>query len=143
MPPRVLYQVLLAYFDHNRSIHVCQHVIEMGSIKENTMLTCIIRYQIDPTKKAQFETYARNWGQAIPRNGADLIGYYAPHEGSSTLAYGIYNIPSLAAYETYRERLAADPIGQENYRFAQDEKFILREDRTFLRLASAPHGELS
>ena len=46
------------------------------------MLTCIIRYEIDPTKKAQFEQYARNWGIAIPRCGADLIGYYAPHEGS-------------------------------------------------------------
>ena len=104
------------------------------------MLTCVIRYHIDPTKRAQFQTYARNWGQAIPRNGADLIGYYAPHEGSTTLAYGIDNVPSLAAYETYRERLAADPLGQENYAFAQSEKFILREDRTFLRLASAPHG---
>ncbi|EPX80229.1 NIPSNAP family protein [Litoreibacter arenae] len=104
------------------------------------MLTCFIRYQIDPTKRAQFEQYARNWGQAIPRNGADLIGYYAPHEGSSTLAYGVYNIPSLADYEAYRARLAADPLGRENYEFAQTEKFILREDRTFLKLASAPHG---
>jgi len=104
------------------------------------MLTCIIRYQIDPTKREAFETYARNWGKAIPRNGADLIGYFAPHEGSTTLAYGIYNIPSLAAYEEYRTKLAADPLGQENYTFAQREKFILREDRTFLRLASAPHG---
>lgn len=104
------------------------------------MLTCIIRYQIDPTKKAQFETYARNWGRAIPRNGADLVGYFAPHEGSSTLAYGIYHIESLAAYEAYRARLAADPLGRENYQFAQSEKFILREDRTFLKLASAPHG---
>ena len=105
------------------------------------MLTCIIRYQIDPTKKAQFQQYARNWGQAIPRCGADLVGYYAPHEGSSTLAYGIYNIPSLAAYEAYRTRLAADPLGQENYEFAQSEKFLLREDRTFLTLASTPHGD--
>ncbi len=107
------------------------------------MLTCIIRYQIDPTKKEQFAQYARNWGQAIPRNGADLIGYYAPHEGSSSLAYGIYNIPSLAAYESYRARLAADPLGQENYAFAQSERFLLREDRTFLKLASAPHSELN
>ena len=104
------------------------------------MLTCIIRYEIDPTKKAQFEQYARNWGTAIPRCGADLIGYYAPHEGSSTLAFGIYNIPSLAAYESYRTRLAADPLGKENYAFAQSEKFLLREDRTFLKLASASHG---
>ena len=43
------------------------------------MLTCIIRYQIDPTKKSAFEQYARNWGTAIPRCGADLVGYYAPH----------------------------------------------------------------
>jgi len=105
------------------------------------MLTCIIRYRIDPTKIDCFHQYARNWGQAIPRCGADLIGYFAPHEGSSTLAYGIYNISSLAAYEAYRERLKADPLGQENYRFAQDEKFLLREDRTWLTLASAPHGE--
>lgn len=104
------------------------------------MLTCIIRYQIDPTKKQQFNTYAQNWGQAIPRCGADLIGYFAPHEGSSTLAYGIYNVDSLAGYEAYRTRLAADPLGQENYAFAQKERFILREDRTWLKLASTPHG---
>lgn len=104
------------------------------------MLTCVIRYHIDPAKGAQFAQYARNWGQAIPRCGADLIGYFAPHEGSSTLAYGIYNISSLAAYETYRARLAADPLGRENYDFAQTEKFLLREDRTFLKLVSAPHG---
>ena len=104
------------------------------------MLTCIIRYHIAPTKTAQFEQYARNWGEAIPRCGADLIGYYAPHEGSSTLAYGIYNIENLAEYEAYRARLSADPMGRENYEFAQREKFLLREDRTFLKLASGPHG---
>jgi len=100
------------------------------------MLTCFIRYHIDPTKRQQFVQYAKNWGEAIPRNGADLVGYYAPHEVSSTLSYGVYNIESLAAYEEYRSRLAEDPLGRENYEFAQKEKFILREDRTFLKLAS-------
>lgn len=104
------------------------------------MLTCIIRYHIDPTKHAQFRDYARNWGQAIPRCGADLIGYFAPYEGSSTLAYGLYNIPNLAAYEGYRERLANDPLGRQNYEFAQREKFLLREDRTFLKLVSEHQG---
>jgi len=102
------------------------------------MLTCFIRYHIDPAKKAQFIQYARNWGEAIPRCGADLIGYFAPHEGSTTLAYGVYNVGSLAEYEAYRERLAADPLGRENYEFAQREKFLLREDRTFLIKASTP-----
>ena len=105
------------------------------------MLTCIIRYQIDPYKRDAFRQYALTWGRAIPRCGADLIGYFAPHEGSQTLAYGIYNIESLAAYETYRARLAADPEGQENYEFASRERFILREDRTFLTLASGEEGK--
>ncbi len=104
------------------------------------MLTCFIRYEIDPFKADSFDQYARNWGEAIPRCGADLIGYYAPKEASSTIAYGVYNIENLAAYEAYRARLAADPAGRENYEFARREQFIRREDRLFLRLASAPHG---
>lgn len=100
------------------------------------MLTCFIRYQIDPYKRAEFAHYVRAWGEAIPRCGADLIGYFAPHEGSATLAYGVYSIENLAAYEAYRARLAADPIGRENYEFAKRERFILREERTFLKLAS-------
>jgi hypothetical protein len=106
------------------------------------MLTCCIRYQIDPFKRAEFERYARAWGEAIPRCGADLIGYFAPHEGSATIAYALYNIESLGVYEAYRARLAADPLGKENYEFARRERFILREDRIFLKLASAPHGKL-
>lgn len=102
------------------------------------MITCFIRYRIDPAKKAEFVQYARNWGQAIPRCGADLIGYFAPHEGSSTLAYGVYSIESLAAYEACRARLQDDPLGRENYEFAQAEKFLLAQDRTFLKLASGP-----
>lgn len=106
------------------------------------MITCFIKYEIDPFKKAEFETYARNWGQAIPRCGADLIGYFAPHEGSATTAYGVYTLPSLAEYEAYKTRLAADPLGRQNYEFAKSERFILKEDRIFLKLASAPHSKL-
>lgn len=105
-------------------------------------ISCFIRYEIDPFQKEAFVDYARNWGQAIPRCGADLIGYFAPHEGSATTAYGVYNIESLAAYEAYRARLAADPIGRENYTMAREKKFIRSEDRIFLKLASAPHAKL-
>ncbi len=104
------------------------------------MITCFIRYEIDPFKKDQFAEYSSNWGQAIPRNGAELIGYFAPHEGSTTTSYGVYNIESLAAYEAYRARLAADPLGRENYEFAKRERFILKEDRIFLKNVSLPHA---
>jgi hypothetical protein len=106
------------------------------------MITCFIRYELDPYKIAAFEDYARNWGQAIPRCGADLVGYFAPHEGSATTAYGVYNIHDLAAYEAYRARLKADPLGRANYAQSQREQFIRREDRLFLRNVSLPHAPL-
>src|SRR4051794_23534972 len=78
------------------------------------MITCFIRYEIEPHGHEAFGAYARAWGQAIPRCGADLIGYFAPHEGSATIAYGVYAIESLAAYEAYRARLRDDPAAREN-----------------------------
>jgi hypothetical protein len=104
------------------------------------MITCFIRYEIDPFQKDAFAAYARNWGEAIPRCGADLVGYFGPHEGSSTTAYGVYNVKSLASYEAYRARLADDPLGRENYELAKRERFILKEDRIFLKNLSLPHG---
>ena len=106
------------------------------------MITCFIRYEIDPFRTEAFAEYARNWGQAIPRCGADLVGYFGPHEGSATSAYGVYHIESLAAYEAYRARLRDDPLGRENYAFAKRERFILEEDRIFLRLMSGPQAPL-
>ena len=107
------------------------------------MITCFIRYQIDPHRHQAFEEYARNWGQVIPRCGADLFGYFAPHEGSSTVAYGVYTLPGLAEYEDYRARLHDDPVGRANFEFARREKFLLREDRLFLRQVSAPHAAVT
>ncbi len=101
------------------------------------MITCIIRYEIDPYKHAAFEAYARNWGSVIPRCGAELIGYFSPHEGTATTAYGIYSIADLAAYETYRARIRVDPLGRENYELSRRQQFIRREERQFFTLASA------
>jgi len=106
------------------------------------MITCFIRYEIEPRKADAFAEYARNWGQAIPRCGADLIGYFGPHEGSATTAYGVYSVESLAAYEAYRARLKEDALGRENFDLARREGFIRREDRLFLKLVSAPHAPL-
>lgn len=103
-------------------------------------VTCFIRYEIDPFKREAFEAYARIWGQAIPAAGAQLIGYFAPHEGSATTAYGVYTVDSLADYEAYRARLSASSEGRENYAFARRERFILKEDRLFLKLVSTPHA---
>jgi hypothetical protein len=102
--------------------------------KEEAMnVVCHIRYQIDPFKRAQFEDYARTWLTVIPACGGDLIGYFMPSEGTNDIAHAMIGFDSLAAYETYRARLRTDPDSKANFAFAERERLILREERTFLR----------
>ncbi len=96
-------------------------------------VTCAIRYVIDPFKREAFETYARNWLTIIPACGGDLLGYFMPHEGTNNIASALISFESLAAYEAYRKRLRVDLDGMANFNFAESEKFILAEERTFLR----------
>jgi hypothetical protein len=96
-------------------------------------VTVFIRYQLDPFKRDRFEEYARRWLAIIPKCGGDLVGYWMPHEGTNTVAYGLISFASLAAYEAYRARLQADDEGIANFRFAEQQRFIVAEERTFLR----------
>jgi hypothetical protein len=96
-------------------------------------ITCFIRYRIDPFQRDAFETYARRWGEIIPRCGGDLIGYFLPHEGTNDVGYGLISCASLADYEAYRARLRADAAARENFAFSQQRRFVLREERTFLQ----------
>jgi NIPSNAP len=100
-------------------------------------ITCFIRYEIDPFQRDAFKEYAERWGEIIPRCGGDLIGYFLPHEGTNNVAWGLIAFDSLAAYEQYRSRLKSDPEGRANFAFAQAQRLILREERTFLENVDA------
>jgi hypothetical protein len=95
-------------------------------------VTCFIRYQIDPFQREAFRRYAEVWGRVIPRCGGNLIGYFLPHEGSNDVAWGLLGFDSMAAYERYRANLKSDAEGRANFEFAQAQRFILREERTWL-----------
>jgi len=97
-------------------------------------ITCFIRYEIDPFRSDAFSEYARAWGRIIPRCGGHLVGYFLPHEGSNYEAWGLIAFDSLADYESYRTRLKADEEARANFGLAQRERFILREERRFLRV---------
>jgi NIPSNAP len=96
-------------------------------------ITCFIRYEIDPFQKQAFQQYAENWGRIIPRCGGHLLGYFLPHEGSNFEAWGLISFDSLAAYESYRARLKTDAEGAQNFAWAQEKRFILREERSFVQ----------
>ena len=103
------------------------------------MIVCCIRYVLDPFKLDQFEEYSRRWGAIIPHCGGELIGYFVPHEGTNNIALAMIGFDSLAAYEDYRARIRTDAEGADNFAFARRERFILAEERTFLRTASGAH----
>ena len=103
-------------------------------------ITCFIRYQIDPFQREAFKKYAETWGRIIPRCGGHLVGYFLPHEGSNDVAWALIAFETLAAYESYRGRLKADPEGRENFSRAQSQRFILREERTFVEVVEGTFG---
>jgi hypothetical protein len=96
-------------------------------------ITVFIRYQLDPFKREMFEQYARRWNTIIPKCGGDLIGYWMPHEGTNNIAFALISFENLAAYEEYRARLRTDAEGIANFGFAEENKMILAEERSFLR----------
>ena len=100
-------------------------------------VTMFIRYRIDPFQRDAFERYARRWLTIIPKCGGDVVGYWMPHEGTNDVAFGLITCESLAAYEAYRARLRSDPEAMANFAFAQEQRLILSEERTFLRPITA------
>lgn len=104
------------------------------------MISCVIRYQIDPFQRDAFKTYAENWGRIIPRCGGHLIGYFLPHEGTNDVAWGLIAFDSLASYGAYRLRLKSDPDARENFAMAQSKRLILREERNFVEVVDATFG---
>ena len=56
-----------------------------------------------------------------------------PHEGTNKIALALISFDSLAAYEAYRARLKCDAAAMENFHHAEAGRFILSEERTFLR----------
>jgi hypothetical protein len=99
-------------------------------------ITVFIRYQLDPFKRDGFEDYARRWLDIIPKCGGKVVGYWMPHEGTNNIAFGLISFESLAAYEDYRSRILRDTEGAANFAYAQKERFILAEERSFLRQVS-------
>ena len=104
------------------------------------MITCVIQYTLDSHAIEDFEKYATTWPPIIARCGGELTGYYLPKEGANDWAVALIDFESLAAYEQYRARLAADPEAQANVAFVRETRAILAERRSFLRKVLCPRG---
>lgn len=97
------------------------------------MITCHVKYVIDPYQLAEFEAYAKAWISVVQRLGGSHHGYFLPSEGASNIAYCLFSFPSLAHYETYRQEALGDPQSVALVASVMEKKFILSYERSFLR----------
>ncbi|WP_040066516.1 NIPSNAP family protein [Pseudomonas batumici] len=97
------------------------------------MITCHVKYVIDPYHVPAFESYSRRWIQVVTRMGGHHHGYFLPAEGANNIAYCLFSFSSLADYERYRKEAETDPECVELVAQATEQKFILSYERSFLR----------
>ena len=55
------------------------------------MITCTLRYTIDPYKLEEFERYGRMWITLVNRMGGTHHGYFLPYEGPNDVAYALFS----------------------------------------------------
>ena len=97
------------------------------------MITCHIRYEIDPDQVEAFERFGRRWIELVNRAGGTHHGYFLPAEGASDIAYALFSFESLAAYERYREGFGKDPDFIAADRIREESGCVRRYERSFLR----------
>lgn len=97
------------------------------------MITCYLRYVIDPDKISDFEAYGQMWIPLVEKFGGRHHGYFLPHEGANNIAVALFSFPSLAAYEKYRIDSQHDSACQEAYEFSRRTKCIVSYERSFMR----------
>ncbi|MEO1253272.1 MAG: NIPSNAP family protein [Bacteroidota bacterium] len=97
------------------------------------MITCYIKYTVDPHKLDSFEHYAKMWIPLVNKFGGKHNGYFLPHEGANNVAVALFSFESLTAYEKYRTDSMQDPDCVEAYAYAERTKCIISYERSFMR----------
>lgn len=97
------------------------------------MITCYLRYIIDPYKLKEFEHYGKLWIPLVEKFGSKHHGYFMPSEGCNNVALALFSFSSLAAYEEYRTKMADDPECQAAFKYAEGTRCIISYERSFFR----------
>ena len=112
------------------------------------MITCLVRYVIEPDKVSDFEQYARSWMRLIERFGGTHHGYFVADEtppsaafsfpgigtqGPSNVAIALFSFPCVEDYETYREQVTEDSECHAATAHYEATKPFTSYERTFMR----------
>ncbi len=97
------------------------------------MVTCSVKYRINPQKLAEFEHYARLWIPLVNKFGGQHHGYFLPSEGANDIAMALFSFANLAEYEAYRIKSWQDSDCQAAFDYAEQTQCIIRYERSFFR----------
>jgi hypothetical protein len=97
------------------------------------VVTCFLRYIIDPNKVDEFEHYGRLWIPLVEKLGGTHHGYFLPSEGANNVALALFTFPSLSAYEHYRQNSLEDSECQAAFKYAKDTMCVISYERSFFR----------
>lgn len=97
------------------------------------MVTCHIRYVIDPKKINEFEHYAKLWIPLVQKFGGEHHGYYLPSESANNIALALFSFPSLSEYERYRQDSFKDPECLAAFEYARQTDCVISNERSFFR----------
>jgi hypothetical protein len=112
------------------------------------MITCFIRYYINPDRLPEFEEYAMIWVPLIEKYGGTHHGYYLPvdtppsaafsfpgvgEEGPENVAVAMFSFPSIEEYDSYRERVKNDPECVRATAIRDESQCFTKYERRFVR----------
>lgn len=97
------------------------------------MVTCYLKYVIDPYKLKEFEVYAKMWIPLVNKLGGTHHGYFLPHEGANNIAVALFSFPSLADYEAYRDKMREEPDCIKAFEYSDRTRCIVSYERSFMR----------
>lgn len=97
------------------------------------MITCYLRYIVDPYKLEEFERYAKLWIPLVEKFGGTHHGYFLPSEGANNVALALFSFPSLTDYERYRQDSFVDAECQAAFKYAEETRCVLSYESSFFR----------
>jgi hypothetical protein len=97
------------------------------------VVTCYLRYVLNPHKLKEFEHYGKLWIPLVEKFGGQHHGYFLPSEGANNIGLALFTFPSLTAYEEYRVKSFEDPECIAAFEYAKETDCIVSYERSFFR----------
>lgn len=97
------------------------------------MITCYLKYVIEPSKIDAFEHYAKLWIPLINRFGGIHHGYFLPTGEAGTTALALFSFPTMESYEDYWSKSMEDADCLAAIRHKEETGCIVSFERSFFR----------